>query len=72
MPFYEYRCHTCAHEFELMRPMKDRDVPLPCPHCASESIERKLSAFAAPAAATASAPCGAPKPVGGCGSSGFG
>lgn len=70
MPFYEYRCHTCEHEFELMRPMKDRDAPLPCPQCASESIERKLSAFAAPA--TATAPCGAPKPVGGCGNSGFG
>lgn len=71
MPFYEYRCRQCGHEFELMRSMKDRDQPLPCPRCESVATERKLSTFAPASAGTAAAPCGAPKPPRGCGG-GFG
>ena len=46
MPFYEYVCRGCGHEFEMMRAMSERDRPLRCPTCQSDIVERKLSRFA--------------------------
>jgi len=35
MPFYEYGCSECSHEFEQFRTMAEYDVPLKesCPSC---------------------------------------
>lgn len=47
MPFYDYRCQKCDHEFEKMFKMSECDVPLnePCPSCGlSGSIEKLLGA----------------------------
>ena len=35
MPFYEYECSECSHEFEEFKTMAEYDVPLsePCPSC---------------------------------------
>ena len=35
MPFYEYGCSECSHEFEEFKIIAEYDVPLsePCPSC---------------------------------------
>ena len=35
MPFYEYGCSECSHEFEEFKTMAEYDAPLsePCPSC---------------------------------------
>jgi putative FmdB family regulatory protein len=30
MPFYEYKCETCGHEFEMLKKMSDPNPPCPC------------------------------------------
>jgi putative FmdB family regulatory protein len=44
MPIYEYHCHQCANEFELLV-LKNSPVPA-CPSCQSQDIEQLLSGFA--------------------------
>jgi putative FmdB family regulatory protein len=44
MPIYEYRCHKCANEFELLI-LKTSPAPA-CPACESQEIEQLISAFA--------------------------
>jgi putative FmdB family regulatory protein len=46
MPLYEYRCAGCGHQFELLV-MKASPPAIACPSCASDSVERLLSTFAA-------------------------
>ncbi|MBN2547915.1 MAG: zinc ribbon domain-containing protein [Anaerolineales bacterium] len=45
MPIYEYLCLDCGKEFEVVRPMKEADLPIPCQQCQGEHITRKLSVF---------------------------
>jgi putative FmdB family regulatory protein len=68
MPFYEYRCESCG-DFELLRPMADRDKPAVCPGCGHEVSERKLTTFAAVVAGSPGASC---PQKDSCPSSGFG
>ena len=43
MPFYEYRCGSCGHEFEAMQKMSD--TPLTdCPDCAKPELVKLVSA----------------------------
>jgi putative FmdB family regulatory protein len=43
MPFYEYRCGSCGHEFEAMQKMSD--APLTdCPECAQGELVKLVSA----------------------------
>jgi len=43
MPFYEYQCAKCTHEFEAMQ--KITSAPLrKCPSCGKQSIKRLISA----------------------------
>jgi putative FmdB family regulatory protein len=44
MPIYEYRCHRCANEFELLL-LPASPAPA-CPSCESREIEQLLSGFA--------------------------
>ncbi len=44
MPIYEYACHECEHEFELL--VRGSEQPL-CPTCGGRRIERQLSVPAA-------------------------
>lgn len=49
MPLYEYRCQSCARDFEaLVRP---GDTPA-CPSCGSTGLDRLISAFAVDSAGT--------------------
>ncbi|WP_456405603.1 FmdB family zinc ribbon protein [Thiolapillus sp.] len=43
MPFYEYRCEACKHEFEAMQKMSD--APLTdCPECGEPELVKLISA----------------------------
>lgn len=43
MPFYEYRCGACGHEFEAMQKMSD--APLTdCPSCSKGELVKLVSA----------------------------
>ena len=43
MPFYEYQCDACGHEFEAMQKMSD--APLTdCPSCTEAELVKKVSA----------------------------
>lgn len=50
MPIYEYKCQTCANEFETLV-LPNSDVPT-CPACHGTSLERKRSLFAVSSDAT--------------------
>ena len=47
MPMYEYRCKECGRKYEQLRRMSEADSGLECPHCASKTVDRLVSAFAA-------------------------
>jgi len=42
MPLFDFICHACGKEFEILLMGKDRPV---CPHCQSKDLEKKMSAF---------------------------
>ncbi len=45
MPIYEYVCQDCGVRFEMLRSIKDADLPVSCKSCRSERTERALSVF---------------------------
>ncbi len=70
MPLYEYRCETCEHLTEALRPMASANTPCDCPACGSPA-QRVTSVFTPSASyarptemACAPTPCARP---GGCG-----
>ncbi|MDD2767151.1 MAG: zinc ribbon domain-containing protein [Methylococcus sp.] len=68
MPTYDYACQSCNQDFTVMQKISD---PAPvCPHCGSESVNKKLSAPAvhgkAPSRALSNSP-GHGCATGGCG-----
>jgi len=47
MPLYEFRCLTCARDFEVL---SRRDEQVQCPQCGTPRIEKLLSEAAVPVA----------------------
>jgi putative FmdB family regulatory protein len=43
MPFYDYRCQACGHEFEAMQKINDAPL-LTCPACQADALQKQLSA----------------------------
>ena len=43
MPIYEYVCKSCKKEFEVIRPMSQKDAPIECEKCGSKKVKRKLA-----------------------------
>ncbi len=43
MPFYEYRCGSCGHEFEAMQKMSDGPL-VDCPGCEEPELVKLVSA----------------------------
>jgi putative FmdB family regulatory protein len=43
MPFYEYRCGSCGHEFEAMQKMSDATLT-DCPSCSQPELVKLVSA----------------------------
>lgn len=46
MPIYEFHCKKCQHDSELIVSSSNWKGTK-CPHCGSESLDKKLSVFAA-------------------------
>jgi len=67
MPIYEYRCETCAHEYEDLVRVGTKDEDVACPKCGDHTSERRVSVFAT-TSTSASPGYAAPS----CGTSGFG
>ncbi len=55
MPIYEYRCASCARDFELTRPVSQSSDPGPCPTC-GKPAEKLISTFASKADYTVKIP----------------
>jgi putative FmdB family regulatory protein len=45
MPIYEYYCNDCGVRFEVLRSIKDADMPVACNSCQSSHTKRALSVF---------------------------
>jgi len=45
MPIYEYICTDCGTKFEVVRLIKDADMPITCKQCQSDHTARKISVF---------------------------
>ncbi len=43
MPFYEYRCTACEHEFEALQKMSAEPL-IDCPACKKDSLTKLISA----------------------------
>ena len=45
MPYYDYKCYSCEHEFELNMKIADRNKPTeePCPKCSEREVIHKLA-----------------------------
>ncbi|WP_048818091.1 FmdB family zinc ribbon protein [Desulforamulus hydrothermalis] len=43
MPIFEFSCKVCGKEFEKLQ-LAGREEKVTCPQCASESVEKKISA----------------------------
>lgn len=39
MARYDYRCESCEHDFEVVKPMQDYDKEENCPQCGSPAIK---------------------------------
>ncbi|MDO8826482.1 FmdB family zinc ribbon protein [Methylophaga sp.] len=43
MPFYEYRCDACNHNFEALQKISD-DALVDCPACQQPALKKLISA----------------------------
>ena len=45
MPYYDYQCTSCKHEFEINMKISERNVPTqePCPECSERDVELQLA-----------------------------
>ena len=43
MPFYEYQCQACGHEFEALQKMSDAALE-DCPSCKKSELKKLISA----------------------------
>jgi putative FmdB family regulatory protein len=56
MPIYEYTCQQCGKDFDLLVSSERLADSQACPHCASEQLTRKFSAFASPSSSSQACP----------------
>lgn len=47
MPTYEYVCNDCKKEFTAYLSLKEYESSpvIPCPHCKSPNVNRKIAGF---------------------------
>lgn len=46
MPIFEYECHECTTQFEVLRRASDVDALPKCPQCGAQNPTKRFSAFA--------------------------
>jgi putative FmdB family regulatory protein len=59
VPIYEYRCASCAKDFELTRPISQASDPGKCPTC-GKAAPKLVSSFASKADYTVKVPAKEP------------
>jgi putative FmdB family regulatory protein len=59
VPIYEYRCASCAKDFELTRPISQASDPGKCPTC-GKGAPKLVSSFASKADYTVKVPAKEP------------
>jgi|WetSurMetagenome_2_1015567.scaffolds.fasta_scaffold01728_4 putative FmdB family regulatory protein len=49
MPFYDYGCLDCGHDFSVFLTLQEFDsLPkIVCPQCGSDNVRRKITGFVA-------------------------
>ena len=57
MPFYEYHCEACGHDFQVFVKTMNAAAP-PCAECDSRDVKRKLSVFGVGSSQAPAAPPG--------------
>ncbi len=46
MPHYDFFCHACRSPFsKALTPAEYEEGKVVCPHCGSEEVEQRVSAF---------------------------
>ncbi len=63
MPLFDFVCRTCGKEFEVL--LMGNDPPV-CPHCQSQDLVKKMSAFARTRGSNDSGSGGGGSKCGGC------
>tara|TARA_B110000908_G_C10182466_1_gene416366 strand:+ start:742 stop:1020 length:279 start_codon:yes stop_codon:yes gene_type:complete len=43
MPIYEYQCHQCNHQFEVLQKVSDASIS-GCPECGQSDVKKLVSA----------------------------
>lgn len=43
MPMYDYQCHGCGHEFEVLQGINDDPLKV-CPECEASQLRKKVAA----------------------------
>ena len=45
MPYYDYQCTSCKHEFETCMKISERHIPTqePCPECSEKDVKQQLA-----------------------------
>ena len=45
MPYYDYQCTSCKHEFETCMKISERHIPTqePCPDCSEKNDKQQLA-----------------------------
>ena len=45
MPYYDYQCNSCNHEFEICMKISERHMPTdePCTECSESKVKQKLA-----------------------------
>ncbi len=59
MPFYEYRCEGCGHDFDRLVRSMTAKVKVTCPSCGGNKAVQRLSVFSARTAPASSPARGA-------------
>jgi putative FmdB family regulatory protein len=47
MPLYEYYCERCDKVFEALRPLRESELPAPCPDCGRDGERIMPTSFSA-------------------------
>ncbi|QOJ03133.1 MAG: zinc ribbon domain-containing protein [Planctomycetia bacterium] len=66
MPIYEFSCPECGHEFDELVPSASARPRAVCPRCGKDTVQKRLSLFAARSHEGTSR-TNQPVPPGGCG-----
>lgn len=45
MPYYDYKCRDCGHEFDVRIPMDQAGTPQTCPECGATDASQVITNY---------------------------